>query len=60
MKNDCVVIKVANFLHSMPNIWVEVSFRGDDAKIISRSGYTREPIWDRQAIEAARKLLTRT
>ena len=52
-------IEVANFIRSEPLLAATVVFdeRGKKPQIIGRSGYIADRVWDRLAIQAARKLL---
>ena len=51
-------IEVANFIRSEPHLSATVQFdeRGENPRIIVRSGYTHDKVWDKLAIREAKKL----
>ncbi len=50
------VYEVSNFLHSMPDVRMQVGFTDSNARVTDRSG-TTETVWDRQAIQAVQFVL---
>ena len=55
------IIEVANFSQAMPHLAATVLFdeKGKNPRVIVRNGYTHDKVWDKIAIQAAKKLLTK-
>ena len=54
-------IEVANFIRSEPLLAATVLFdeKGKKPRIIGRSGYIKDRVWDKLAIQAAKRLLVK-